>query len=99
MESTVNKERFKLLRKLGVNKKDMKKAIFAQVFILFVTPLVLAIINALFISKVLFIVVPIMAGMGVITNMLLTMSIVLIIYGIYFISSFFESLNIINESM
>ncbi|MCC0667067.1 ABC transporter permease [Clostridioides sp. ZZV14-6153] len=99
MESTVNKERFKLLRKLGVNKKDMKKAIFAQVFILFATPLVLAIINALFISKVLFIVVPIMTGMGIITNMLLTMSIVLIIYGIYFISSFFESLNIINESM
>lgn len=98
IESTVNKERFKLLSKLGVNKKDMKKAIFIQVSILFAVPLILALINALFISKVFFVIMPFIAETGIITTMLLTLGIVIIVYGIYFISSLLESLNIVNDS-
>lgn len=98
IESTVNKERFKLLSKLGVNKKDMKKAIFIQISILFAVPLILALINALFISKVLFVIMPFIAETGVITNMLLTLGLIIIVYGIYFIASLLESLNIVNNS-
>ncbi|HBN6111743.1 TPA: ABC transporter permease, partial [Clostridioides difficile] len=98
IESTVNKERFKLLSKLGVNKKDMKKAIFIQVSILFAVPLILALINALFISKVFFVIMPFIAETGIITTMLLTLGIVIVVYGIYFISSLLESLNIVNDS-
>ncbi|AXU75355.1 ABC transporter permease [Clostridioides difficile] len=98
IESTVNKERSKLLSKLGVNKKDMKKAIFIQISILFAVPLILALINALFISKVLFVIMPFIAETGVITNMLLTLGLIIIVYGIYFIASLLESLNIVNNS-
>ncbi|MCC0627952.1 MULTISPECIES: hypothetical protein [unclassified Clostridioides] len=41
---------------------------------------------------------PFIAKTGVIINMLLTLGIVIIVYGIYFISSFFESLNIVSDS-
>ncbi len=76
----------------------MKKAIFIQVSILFAVPLILALINALFISKVFFVIMPFIAETGIITTMLLTLGIVIVVYGIYFISSLLESLNIVNDS-
>lgn len=96
-ESTVNKERFELLRKLGVNENDMKKAIFIQVFALFSIPLVLALLNATFLSNSLFTIIPGLTEIGVVKNLLITIVIVIIVYGIYFFSSYFESLNIITE--
>ncbi|MBO3444856.1 FtsX-like permease family protein [Clostridium sp. CCUG 7971] len=96
-ESTVNKERFELLKKLGVSEKDMKKSIFIQVFILFAIPLALDLANTIFLSKSIFVVSPEITQIGIVKNLLSTIAIVIIVYGIYFFSSYFESLNIINE--
>nr|WP_242824127.1 hypothetical protein [[Clostridium] dakarense] len=75
----------------------MKKSIFMQIFILFAIPLTLALANTIFLSKAIFVVSPEITQIGIVKNLLLTTAIVIIVYGIYFFSSYFESLNIINE--
>ena len=96
-ESTVNKERFYILRKLGVKEKDMKKAIFTQVLILFMMPLVLALLHSIFVSGVLSEAILELSSAGLFKNILISLIIVIIIYGSYFFASYSESLNIINN--
>lgn len=96
-ESTENKERFDILRKIGVKEKDMKKAVFSQVFIFFMMPLALASLHAIFVSRVLNEVILELSSVGLLKNILISSAIVVVIYGSYFFASYFESLNIIND--
>ena len=47
-ESTDNKERYKMIRKLGADEKMINKALFNQIFIFFMIPLSLAIVHSIF---------------------------------------------------
>ena len=47
-ESTDNKERYKMLRKLGVDEKMINKSLFRQIAIFFIFPLLVAIIHSIF---------------------------------------------------
>ncbi|RDY29403.1 ABC transporter permease [Romboutsia weinsteinii] len=96
-ESAVNKERFKLLDKLGVKESDRKKTIFMQVFVTFITPLALAILHSAFVTRLIYVMIPEFSEVGILKNMITSIVIVVIIYGIYLSTSYFESLNIINE--
>ncbi len=96
-ESTVNKDRFDILRKLGVKEKDMKKSIFTQVFIFFMMPLILASFHSIFVSNVLYETILELSSVGLFKNILISSIIVAIIYGSYFFASYYESLNIIND--
>ncbi|MEW9079948.1 FtsX-like permease family protein [Terrisporobacter glycolicus] len=96
-ESTVNKDRFDILRKLGVKEKDIKKAIFVQVINLFMAPLILALLHSIFVSNVLFDVMLELSSVGFFKNILISAVIVIVIYGAYLFASYYESLNIIND--
>lgn len=96
-ESTVNKERFNILRRLGVKEKDMRKAVFIQVLIFFIMPLILALLNYIFISNVLYEAILELSTVGLLKNILISSAIVAVIYGAYFFTSYYESLNIIND--
>ncbi len=97
-ESTSNKEKFNLLRKLGIKKKDRKKAIFMQVLTIFITPLSLAILHSLFVTKLIYVMIPELIDVGILRNMLLSIVIVILMYSIYLCMSYFQSLNIINSN-
>ena len=47
-EATENKERFKMIRKIGADEKLINKALFRQIAIFFLAPLVIAIIHSIF---------------------------------------------------
>ena len=47
-ESSDNSEKFNMLRKIGVDEKDLNKALFRQIGVFFIFPLALAIIHSIF---------------------------------------------------
>ncbi|WP_195336261.1 FtsX-like permease family protein [Paraclostridium bifermentans] len=96
-ESTANKERFDVLRKLGVKEKDMKKSIFIQVLILFSMPLILAAFHSIFVSNLLYEVMLELSSIGLYKDIFISSAIVAVIYGSYFFTSYYESLSIINN--
>lgn len=91
------KEKFTLLRRLGAKEKTVKKAAIAQISILFSLPLGLAMINSFFICTILQNTIPELSSFGITKNIITTLIIIFIIYGIYFILSLLESLSILKE--
>lgn len=96
-ESADNVERFRMIRKLGADEKQINKALFRQTALFFIFPLALAIVHSIFgmmFSK------QILDFIG--TKMIgpsigMTAIILLVIYGGYFLISYFFSKNIIKE--
>ncbi len=96
-ESSDNKERFRMLRKIGTDEKMINKALFRQIGIFFLLPLLLALIHSIF--GIIFS-VNILAIFGtneLLPSILMTASIIVIIYGGYFLLTYMCSKNIIKE--
>ena len=96
-ESSDNKERFQMLRRIGVSEADLNKALFKQIGIFFLFPLILAIVHSIF--GLIFCNV-ILKDMGVdfdIISVIVTAIFIILIYGGYLIITYFCSKNIIKE--
>ena len=96
-ESTDNKERYKMIRKLGADEKMINKALFNQIFIFFMIPLLLAIVHSIFgiifANKIL----GTMGISGLTSSITMTFIFLVLIYGGYFLLTYFASKNIIRE--
>lgn len=96
-DSSDNKEKYGMLRRNGVDDRKLNKALFIQIGIFFMLPLLVAIIHSVFgimsASKI-------MESMSVTTNIssiAMTALLIIAIYGGYFIVTYFTSKRIINE--
>ena len=96
-DSSDNKEKYGMLRRIGVDDRKLNKALFIQIGIFFMLPLLVAIIHSVFgimsASKI-------MESMSVTTNIssiAMTALLIIAIYGGYFIVTYFTSKRIINE--
>ena len=97
-ESSDNREKFNTLRKIGVDEKDLTKALYRQIKIFFMFPLALAIIHSIF--GVIFC-NNILKTMGISFNLqavTLTAMLIILIYGGYFLITYFCSKTIIKEN-
>ena len=97
-ESSDNVQKFNMLRKLGVDEKMINKTLFTQIGIFFMFPLILAIIHSIF--GIMFC-NTILKAMGISFNLkaaILTSSLIVFIYGGYFLVTYFCSKNIIKEN-
>lgn len=96
-ESTDNVERYRMLRKLGVDRKMMNHALFSQMGLFFLFPLALAIVHSvfglMFCKKMLKLMGT--GDMGV--SILMTAIIMAVIYGGYFLITYLSGKKIINE--
>ena len=95
-----NKEKYRLLRKLGTSDKDINHSLFIQILIYFVSPLILAIIHSFFGLQVCKNMLSSTTNplTGNITNsILLTAVILILIYGGYFLFTYYCSKNFIKE--
>lgn len=95
-----NKEKYRLLRKLGTSDKDINHSLFIQILIYFVSPLILAIIHSFFGLQVCKNMLASTTNplTGNITNsILLTAVILILIYGGYFLFTYYCSKNFIKE--
>lgn len=96
-ESADNVERFRMIRKLGADEKQINKALFRQTALFFIFPLALAIVHSIFgmmfSKQILDLIGTKMIG----PSIGMTAIILLVIYGGYFLISYFCSKNIIKE--
>ena len=90
-----DKNKYKILRQIGAEEKDINKALFKQTLIFFMMPLSLAIIHTLFGLKFCEYMLKTMGINNMLDGSLITFAFLLVIYGIYFIITYFCSRNII----
>ncbi len=96
-ESSDNKERFKMLRKIGTDEKLINKALFRQIGIFFLMPLLLAIIHSIFGIKFCTFILETFGTEGLLPSIIMTACFIVVIYGGYFLITYFCSKNIIKE--
>ena len=97
-ESSDNKQRYTILRKIGCDEKIINQALFRQIFIFFMLPLGLAIIHSIFgIKFILSMMAALASPDELLPSVIATAVIIGIIYGLYFLATYIGSKNIIKE--
>ena len=96
-DSSDNKERYKVLRRIGADEKMINKALLKQIGIFFILPLLVAIIHSIFGLKVTSILLAVFGKQDIFLSVVLTAIFFVIIYGSYFIATYYGSKNIIKE--
>ncbi len=97
-ESSDNRQRYIILRKIGCDEKMINRALFRQIGIFFAMPLILAIIHSIFGIQF---VLSMMAGLAnaedLLPSIVITVCVIGGIYGAYFLATYLGSKNIIRE--
>lgn len=96
-ESSDNKERFRMLRKIGTDEKLIHKALFRQIAIFFMFPLVIAIIHSIFGIMFCNYILETFGNEQLLPSIIMTSIFIIIIYGGYFLITYFCSKNILKD--
>ena len=96
-ESSDNREKYMVLRRLGADEKMIKQALFRQIAIFFSTPLLLAIIHSVFGLIFALNILSYIGTDGLSSSIIMTVVLLAIIYGGYFLLTYFSSKRIISE--
>ena len=96
-ESTDSISRYEMLRKIGVEEGDIERSLFVQMGIFFLLPLLLACIHSIFGMRCSSVILESIGTQQVGTSMAATTVIILLIYGGYFLITYFCSKSIIKE--
>ena len=97
-ESTDNKQRYIILRKIGCDEKMINQALFRQIAIFFMLPLIFAIIHSIFgIQFVMSMMSVLAAPEQLLPSVIATVVIIGVIYGLYFLATYLGSKNIISD--
>ena len=97
-ESSDNRQRYIILRKIGCDEKMINQALFRQIGIFFGLPLVLAIIHSIFgIQFAMSIFETLASKEQLLPSIIVTAIVIGIIYGCYFLATYIGSKNIIKD--
>ncbi len=96
-ESSDNRERYMMLRKLGADDKMINRALFRQIGIFFMFPLLLAIIHSVFGIKFCVNILSMFGKEKLASSIIMTAIFLTFIYGGYFLITYLCSKNIIKE--
>lgn len=97
-ESSDNKERFRMLRRIGTDEKVINKALFKQTLIFFMLPMLLAIIHSIFGIVFAIKILEVFGTEGLLESIIMTAIFIVLIYGGYFLITYYCSKNIIKEN-
>lgn len=97
-ESTDNKERYNMLRKLGADEKMINKSLFRQIAIFFMFPLLIAIIHSIFGITFCSYIIETFGNEQLLPSIIMTAIFIVVIYGGYFLITYLSSKNIIKTS-
>ena len=92
-----DKNKYRVLRQIGADEKDVNRALFKQTLIFFMMPLSLAIIHTLVGLEFCKFVLSSIGVTDILNGSIMTFIFLLIIYGIYFMVTYYCSKNIIKE--
>ena len=97
-ESSDNKQRYSILRKIGADEKMINGALFKQIGIFFLMPLILAIIHSIFGIQFVMTMMSVLAdAKELLPSVIATVVILGVVYGAYFIATYIGSKSIIKE--
>ena len=96
-ESSDNVEKFNMLRKIGVDEKMINKALFRQIGIFFMFPLLVAIIHSIFGIKFCDFLLSAFGAANLLSSIIGVAIFIVAIYGGYFLITYICSKNIIKE--
>ena len=96
-ESSDNVEKFNMLRKIGVDEKMINKALFRQIGIFFMFPLLVAIIHSVFGIKFCNFLLSAFGATNLLSSIIGVAIFIVAIYGGYFLVTYICSKNIIKE--
>ena len=95
-EFSDNRKRYEILRKIGVDEKLINKALFKEIAVFFLMPLVVAIIHSIFgIQFAKETVISLFGTTGIKESMFISSIVMLVIYGGYLLITYVSSKNII----
>ena len=95
--SSDNKERYKILRELGASDKMINRALFTQISIIFILPLVVALFHAFFGLTEINSLLKMMADIQIGKSLFWTSVFIVVIYGGYFVATYKISKRIIKD--
>lgn len=98
-DSSDNKERYQILRRIGADEKMIRHALLKQIGIFFAMPLLLAIIHSIFGIKVASMILSAFGKQDLVGSIIVTAIFVILIYGGYFVATYLGSKNIIKENI
>ena len=99
-ESSDNRQRYTILRKIGVDEKMINKSLFKQIGIFFILPLLLAVVHSIFGIKFALTILAVQAKPEeLIPSIIATVVFLVVIYGAYFIATYVGSKNIIKDEI
>lgn len=97
-DSSDNKQRYTILRKIGCDEEMINKSLFRQIGIFFMVPLILAIIHSIFGVQF---AINVMAGLAskkdLLPSIIATIVVMGVIYGAYFIATYYGCKHVIRE--
>ncbi|MDI6619168.1 MAG: ABC transporter permease [Clostridiales bacterium] len=94
-EAADNRSRYSILRKVGADDGLINSALFKQIAIYFMMPLSLACIHSIVGIKVANDAISDVGSMNVLGNIIMTAVLIIIVYGSYFLATYFSSRSII----
>jgi len=97
-EAADNRCRYEILQKIGADDSLINSALFKQIAIYFLLPLALACVHSIVGIKVANDAINEASGINVLTNIIVTAILITIIYGSYFLATYFSSKRIILRS-
>ena len=96
-ESSDNIEKYAALRRLGASNKMLNRALFIQIAIFFVFPLLVGILHSVFGIKFASSIIEVFGSGGLLASIPITVSMLILIYGGYFLLTYLSSKRIISE--
>lgn len=96
-ESSDNKERYAILRRIGTDEKMIHHALFLQIACFFLLPLTVAIIHSIFGIQFANIILATFGDEQLLPSIVMTAVFLIFIYGGYFMITYFSSKSIIKE--
>lgn len=96
-ESSDNKEKYRILRRIGVDEKMIHKSLFIQIAIFFLFPLLVAMIHSIFGLQFANTMLITFGNKKLLASIIMTACFLIFIYGGYFVITYICSKNIIQE--
>lgn len=96
-DSSDNVERYAILRKIGVDERMINKALFIQIGVFFLLPVLVAVVHSIFGINFCVQVLVTVGKTGLLSSILMCALFISLIYGGYFLITYFCSKNIIRE--
>lgn len=96
-ENSDNYEKYQILRRIGVDERQINGSLFVQCFLFFMIPLAVAVVHSIFGIQVCNFILESYGRSGFLYSIIVTALMIVSVYGLYFAVTYFCSKNIIRE--